>query len=111
MRSSEFQVSGIAVSSYAWLPADHHIETIGISFHVLKTGTGDVTYTIEGTLSNLETGGINVEIVSAKAFDIVSAKTSDFVGNIVYPIVAMRLKPTSVSGASNLNLIKLQSGN
>lgn len=104
MRSNAFVASGVAVSGYPWIGLDHHVDSFNVSYHVLKTGTGDVTYAVEGTLSNASE-------TSAKAFQIVSAKTADFVGNITFPVAAIRLNVGTVSGAGNLSLLTLQAGN
>lgn len=109
MRSDVFHVSGVAVSAYAWLPVNS--ESRVISYHILKTGTGDITYSLQGTLSNLEEGGLNVSTVSAKAFDIVSGKTGTFLSSFAFPVMAIRLNATAVSGAGNLDLITLQTPN
>lgn len=110
MRSNVFAASGVAVSAYPWIQLDHYIRPFEVSYHVLKTGTGDVTYAVEGTLSNLEEGGVGVAVVSAKVFQIVSGKTADFQSSIAAPVVAMRLNTSAVSGAANLSFITLQSG-
>lgn len=109
MRSTQKLFSGVAVSSYPWCPLDHFVPSFHVSFTVIKTGTGDVTYDVERTLDNLEGTSFEQVTVSAHATslftasDTTAAATQD-------PAVAIRINATSVSGASNLRFQILQSG-
>lgn len=107
MRSNKFVVaSGNAVSAYPWLHLDHHVENFAVSYQVVRFGAGTGTYSLQGTLNNVEDTA-----VSAHVFDIVSGAIGSINGNFTYPVAAVRLNMTAVSGVSTHALYLMQAGN
>lgn len=100
------QVAGNAVSAYPWMPLDQHIAPFNVGFGVVKTGTGDITYTVQHTFNNVIAGS------AATAFDnsYVSGKTANADGNYAFPVAAIRLNVTAVSGVATAELTAWQAG-
>lgn len=95
-RPKTFTYSAVQVTAFPWIPLDWRVGYFDISFNVVYTGTGDVTYKVQGTLDD------PFKSTTLNAFDIVSGKTAGGIGNYAHPITAIRLNTTAVSGAASL---------
>lgn len=100
------QISLSASGASAWIPMDPHISPFNIGFGVAKTGTGDITYTVQHTFDNVIAGS------AATAFDhpYVSGATTNRDGNYAFPVAAVRLNVTAVSGVATATMILYQAG-
>ena len=100
------QVSLSVATASAWFPMDPHISPFNIGFGVDKTGTGDITYTVQHTFNNVIAGS------AAIAFDhpYVSGATTNRDGNYAFPVAAVRLNVTAVSGAATATMTFYQAG-
>lgn len=99
-------VTAGAANAPAVIPLDHHIANYNVGYAVVKTGTGDMTYAVQGTLHNVLDPN-----VTPTYFDIVSAKTDSFHGNTTVPYAGIRISFSAVSGAATANFIVRQAGN
>ena len=104
MRSQ--QVVGNAVSAYPWMPVDPHISPFNIGGGCVKSGTGDITYTVQHTFNDVLAGS------AATAFDhpYVSGKTASTDWNYAFPVKAIRLNITAVSGSASIEMTAIQAG-
>ena len=98
-----------AVSASPWIPLDPNRNPVGVGFYVQRTGGAatDATYSVQHTFDDV------LADASATAFDhsTVSGKTSVLIeGSYTYPISAIRLNVTAVSGAASVTLGVIQAG-
>lgn len=96
-----------AVSVAPWIPLDPLRNPVHVGFGVTKIGTGDITFKVQHTFDNVMEPG-----ASATAYDhsLVSGKTASIEGSYLYPISAIRLNVTAVSGVATAALTVLQAG-
>ena len=99
-------VSGSAGGNSNWIPLNHYAVPFNVGFGVVKTGTGDVTYSVQHTFNDVLAGS------AATAFDhsFVSGQTASRDGNYAFPVMATRLVVTAASGAANLEFHVVQAG-
>jgi len=95
-----------AVSAAPWIPLDPHRNPVNVGFGVTKVGTGDITFKVQHTFDDV------LAEASAVAFDhsLVSGKTASQDGSYAYPISAIRLNVTAVSGVATAILSVVQAG-
>lgn len=95
-----------AASASTPILLNHFPAPVNIGFGVVKAGTGDVTYTVQHTFDDVGNGA------TATWFDhsLVSGKTATVDGSYLYPIMAVRLNVTAVSGAVTATLKVVQAG-
>lgn len=97
-----------AVSSAPWIPLDPHKNPGNIGFYVTKIGGAgtDITFSVQHTFDDVLTEA------SATAFDhsTVSGKTANIDGSYLFPISAIRLRVTAISGAASAVLGVIQAG-
>lgn len=97
-----------AVSSAPWIPLDPHLNPVNVGFYVAKIGGAgtDITFSVQHTFDDVLTES------SATAFDhsTASGKTASLDGSYAYPISAIRLRVTAVSGAASAVLGVIQAG-
>lgn len=104
MRPSTLSTATTATST-SWMPLCHNIDDFKVRYVVSKSGTGDRTYSVQGTISDIHAGA------TAVVFDLASGKTADqFDGVVTEPITAIRLTTTAGSGAATMSLTVLQAG-
>lgn len=96
--------AGVTAAQPASVPLDYQIANYNIGYGVTKSGTGDVTYSVQRTMGDVLGGG------TLRWFDVVSGKTTSFDGNFTMPSAGVRLQVTAVSGVSTLNFDVQQSG-
>jgi hypothetical protein len=99
-------VAVAGVSASRWIPTDTNLNPFNIGFGVQKVGTGDITYSVQHTFSDINTD------TSAQAFDHsqVSGRTSSIDGNYAFAVNAVRLNVTATSGTATAVLRLIQSG-
>lgn len=95
-----------AASASTWIPMNQYAVPFNVGFGVVKTGTGDITFTVQHTFDNVLAGD------TATAFDHseVSGQTASVDGNYAYPVAAIRLNVTAVSGVATAALRVKQAG-
>ncbi|RJO72860.1 MAG: hypothetical protein C4523_02495 [Myxococcales bacterium] len=105
-RTTTVSAKGSAGTQSAWIPLDQHISPFNVGFGVVKSGTGDITYSVQHTFNDVLAGE------TATAFDhsSVSGATGSVDGNYAYPVKAVRLNITAASGASSLQFYVIQAG-
>jgi len=104
IKSAQFQAVTSA-QNFAFIPLNIHQPDFKVTWAVVKTGSGDATYAVQGTLDNIQDSS-----VSANVFDIVSGQTASNDGSITTPMQAVRLRITAVSASSDVSFRVLQSG-
>ena len=99
-----YTVTGSAASTSAWLPLDPTNNPFSVGFGARVYGTGNITYSVQHSFSLPDS--------VADAFDhsFASAQTASIDGNYTYPIAAMRLVVSSVSGNAWVRMNVLQGG-
>lgn len=107
MRSTQVVVAGVSASQ--WIPLDPHISpfNVGFSVAVTKPGGTDITYSVQHTFNDVLAGS------AATVFDnpFVSGQTTNQDGNYAFPVKAVRLSVTAVSGAgTSAELTVIQAG-
>ena len=95
-----------AVSSSNWITVDHNQNPFNIGFGVVKAGGGDITYTVRHTFNDVDGGGVITEFDHST----VSGKTTSIDGNYAFPVWAVRLVTTAVSGSATASLFLIQGG-
>lgn len=85
---------------------NHFPAPFNAGFGVVKGGTGDITYSVQHTFDDVGGGA------TATWFDhsLVSGKTASVDGSYLYPVMAVRLAVTAVSGAVTATLKLVQAG-
>lgn len=95
----------------SWVPLDYNITPFSVGFSVYKTGTGDITYSVQHTHANVLADS---SVAAGAIFDhsTVSGKTGAIDGNYIVPITAIRMNATAVSGngQATLKLLVTQAG-
>ena len=95
--------TAVTATSTSWIPLNHHASDFGIRYVVAKTGTGDRTYSVQGTISDILDGA------TAVVFDLVSAITANQIDRTeTEPLTGIRLTTTAGSGAATMALTVLQ---
>lgn len=104
MRSQQVALSVVTASS--WLPQDQNISPFNLGFGVVVSGTGNITYTVQHTFNDVLAGS------AATAFDhpFVSGQTASRDGNYAFPVAAVRLNVTAVSGVATAEMTLIQAG-
>lgn len=104
MKTQMVAVAGVSASR--WIPLDTNLNPFNVGFGVVKTGNGDLTYTVQHTFSDINTD------TSAQAFDHsqVSGRTSNIDGNYAFAVAAVRLNVTATSGTATAIMRVIQSG-
>jgi hypothetical protein len=99
-------VAVAGVSASRWIPLDTNQNPFNVGFGVVKTGTGDITYSVQHTFHDLEAE------TSAVAFDHsqASGRTSSIDGNYAFAVKGVRLNVTATSGTTTAILRLIQSG-
>ena len=105
MRPTSQTISSVAVSSYNWIPLGHHVDWWNVSYGVVPSGTGDLTYKIQYTINDLERDS------TITAYDAVSGKTGSFASTLSTPATGIRFVATAASGAAGVTFTVLQIGN
>lgn len=100
--------SGTAlVTSTSWIPLNQHQTPFNVSFGVVKTGNGEITFRVQHTFDDVLDPNVTP---TAFTHADVSAATASVDGNYAYPIKAIRLSTVSASSSSALSLTVLQAG-
>ena len=89
-------VSGSAGSNGSWVPLDHYQNPFSVGFAVRVNGAGDITYSVQHTFDNV----LSSAAVGVFDHPEVSGRTASMEGNYAFPVRAVRLRVTAVSGAS-----------
>lgn len=95
-----------AVSASPWIPLDPHKNPVNVGFAVVKSGTGDITFSVKHTFDDVLTEASATEF----NHETVSAATANAQGSYLYPISAIRLRVTAVSGVAGATLAVIQAG-
>lgn len=113
---------GVSAGAYPWIPLDHHLHPFQVSWYLQKTGTGDVSFQLHYTLSDVldvKTPAATVypltaiDAITAPSAGVVTDPTAGVTGapSFAFPIAAMRLRVVSVSGVAGAVLEVRQAGN
>ncbi len=102
MRATSQTVS--TVTSGAWIPLDTFKNPFLVTISVAVTGT--ITYNVQYTLDNVLDSSVSA---TAIAYDDLTSKTASDTGNFMFPVKAVRLNVSSVSGGS-ATMTVLQAG-
>ena len=101
-RPTSVIVAGVSASS--WIPLDRNLAPFEIGYQAVVAGSGTATYSIQRTLDDVANGA------TATAFDVVSAKTTNFDGTLNSPSSAVRLNVTATSAPATVTLTLIQAG-
>lgn len=76
----------------AWLPVDNNIVAFNLGIHVVNT-TGTVTYTVQGTLDDIQDSAIT-PVAFSLPITALTNTTATAIGNLTMPVKAVRLTQT-----------------
>lgn len=97
--------TAVTATSTNWIPLNHHAGDFGLRYVVSKSGTGDRTYSVQGTINDILGGA------TATVFDLVSGQTADQIdGTAAEPMTGIRLTTTAGSGVATMSMTVLQQG-
>lgn len=98
MRTTSLTVTASGASN--WVPLNHFQTPFNVGFGVTKTGDGEMTFSVQHTFHEVLSSANAPANASAMAFDHseVSGQSASIDGNYAYPVAAIRLLVTEVSG-------------
>lgn len=98
MRPVRVNQTGVGVSS--WVPVNYRQTPFNMALAVEVTGT--VTYTVEHTFENVWSGPTPVPFGTSG----LTAQTANAEGNIVVPVMAVRLNVTAGTGSATMVVLQ-----
>lgn len=111
-QSITVSVSGSSVAlatATNWIPMNQFEEPFNVGFGVVKSGGGDLSFTVQHTFKNVL---VSASVPTAEIFDHsdVSGQTSSIDGNYAFPVRAIRVTTVSASGSARIDFRVLQTG-
>lgn len=93
-----------SATSSAWIPVDWRSTPFNLSFAVIISGGGSLTYKVEHTLDDIMDPTVTP---NALTHEFITASTVSDDGNYAYPIRAIRLTVSSyTSGSATMTVIQ-----
>lgn len=84
--------TGASAQTTAWLPVDNNIVAFNLALHTVVT-TGTVTYTVQGTLDDVQDSTVT-PVAFSLPITAMQAATATQIGNLTMPVKAIRLTQT-----------------
>lgn len=93
---------GASVGASSIIPLSTYGDPGGITWRAIRTaGSGDLTYSIQGTISDL----VTYSSAAANWFDLVSGATTNRDGSYVAPLTGIRLLVTAASASAGSTVV------
>lgn len=97
-------VYAMSAGVYPWIPQDVYAAPFDLTINTVFSNQGKASVKLQATIDNVYT----TSAAGIAAFDLASAKSTDFWVNQTSPITAYRLNISSVSGATGADTITVK---